>query len=64
MAEPTPPADAPEANPLTTIAIQTLSQAIEMLREDGGEVERQLVEQERKGVDGLVIELAEPTPPR
>jgi hypothetical protein len=30
-----------------------------MLREDGGEVERQLVEQERKGVDGLVIELAD-----
>jgi hypothetical protein len=71
-AEPTPAADVPEANPLTAIAIQTLSQAVEMLREDVGherdradragrqvEVEHQLVEEGRKRVDGLLIELAD-----
>jgi len=70
-AEPTPAAEAPEANPLTSIAIQTLSQAVEMLREDVEherdradraerqvEVERPLVEESRKRVDGLLIELA------
>ena len=71
-AEPTPAADVPEANPLTAIAIQTLSQAVEMLREDVEherdradraerqvEVERPLVEESRKRVDGLLIELAD-----
>ena len=69
---PAPVANGPETDPLTTIAIQTLSQAVEMLREDVEhardradraegqvEVERQLVEQARKRVDGLLIELAE-----
>ena len=70
--EPTSVADGPGADPLTAIAIQTLSQAVEMLREDVQherdradraegqvEVERQLVKQVRKRVDGLLIELAE-----
>ena len=70
--EPTSVADGPGADPLTVIAIQTLSQAVEMLREDVEherdradraerqvEVERQLVEEGRKRVDGLLIELAD-----
>ena len=70
--EPTSVADGPGADPLTVIAIQTLSQAVEMLREDVEherdradraegqvEVERQLVEQGRKRVDELLIELAD-----
>ena len=69
---PTPVANGFETDPLTAIGIQTLSQAVEMLREDVEhvrdradraerqvEVERQLVEQARKRVDGLLIELAE-----
>ena len=57
---------------MNVIAIQTLSQAVEMLREDVEherdradraegqvEVERQLVEQGRKRVDELLIELAD-----
>ena len=69
---PTPVANGFERDPLTAIGIQTLSQAVEMLREDVEhvrdradraerqvEVERQLVEQARKRVDGLLIELAE-----
>jgi hypothetical protein len=69
---PAPVAHGPETDPLTAIAIQTLSHAVEMLREDVEhardradraegrvEVERQLVEQARKRVDGLLIELAE-----
>ena len=57
---------------MTVTAMQTLSQAVEMLREDVEherdradraegqvEVERQLVERARKSVDGLLIELAE-----
>ena len=69
---PTPVANGAETDPLTAIAIQTLSQAVEMLREDVEhardradraerqvEVERQLVEQARNRVDGLLIELAE-----
>ena len=57
---------------MTVIAIQTLSQAVEMLREDVEherdradraegqvEVERQLVEQGRKRPDELLIELAD-----
>ena len=56
---------------MTVTAMQTLSQAVEMLREDveherdradraEGQVEvvRQLVVRARKSVDGLVIELA------
>jgi hypothetical protein len=59
-------------DPLTVIAIKTLSQAVEMLREDVEreryradraerqvEVERQLIEEGRKRVDGLLIELAD-----
>ena len=70
--EPTSVADGPGADPVTVIAIQTLSQAVEMLREDVEhardradraegqvEVERRLVEQARKRVDGLLFELAE-----
>ena len=69
---PTPVANGPETDPLTAIAIQTLSRAVEMLREDVEhardradraegqvEVERLLAEQARKRVDGLLIELAE-----
>ena len=64
---PTPVANGPETDPLTAIAIQTLSQAVEMLREDvehardrADRAERQVVvEQARKRVDGLLIELAE-----
>jgi hypothetical protein len=69
---PTPVANGSETDPLTAIAIQTLSQAVEMLREDiehardradraegQVEVERQLVEQARKRLDGLLIKLAE-----
>jgi hypothetical protein len=70
--EPTSVADGPGGDPLIIIAIQTLSQAVEMLREDVEherdradraerqvEVERQLVEEGRKRVDGLLIELAD-----
>lgn len=69
---PTPVANGPGTDPLTAIAIQTLSQAVEMLREDVEherdradraerqvEVERQQVEEGRKRVDGLLIELAD-----
>jgi len=69
---PTPVANCSETDPLTAIAIQTLSQAVEMLRQDVEhardranraeaqvEVEGQLVEQVRKRVEGLLIELAE-----
>ena len=68
----TPVANGSETDPLTAIAIQTLSQAVEMLRQDVEhardranraeaqvEVEGQLVEQVRKRVEGLLIELAE-----
>ena len=68
--DPSPPDSvSPATDPLTAIAIQTLSQAVEMLREDVEhardradraegqvEVERQLVEQARKRVDRLLIE--------
>ena len=71
--DPTPPDSvSPGTDPLTVIAIETLSQAVEMLREDVErerdradraerqvEVERQLVEEGRKRVDGLLIELAD-----
>jgi len=69
---PTPVVNGPKTDPLTAIAIQTLSQAVEMLREDVEhgrdradraegqvEVERLLAEQATKRVDGLLIELAE-----
>jgi hypothetical protein len=69
---PTPVANGPGTDPLPAIAIQTLSQAVEMLREDVEherdradraerqvEVERQQVEEGRKCVDGLLIELAD-----
>lgn len=69
---PTQVANGPGTDPLTAIAIQTLSQAVEMLREDVEherdradraerqvEVERQQVEEGRKRVDGLLIELAD-----
>ena len=60
------PADAtpekgPETDPLTAIAIQPLSQAVELLREDvereWDRAERQ-AEEGRKRIDALLIELA------
>jgi hypothetical protein len=69
---PMPVANGPGTDPLPAIAIQTLSQAVEMLRDDVEherdradraerqvEVERQPVEEGRKCVDGLLIELAD-----
>ena len=57
-AEPTPAADVPEANPLTAIAIQTLSQAVEMLREDVGH-ERDRADQAERRIDELLHDLAD-----
>ena len=56
--EPTSVADGPGADPLTVIAIQTLSQAVEMLREDVGH-ERDRADQAERRIDELLHDLAD-----
>jgi len=48
----------PETNPLPAIAIQTLSQAVEMLREDVGH-ERDRADQAERRIDELLHDLAD-----
>ena len=65
LTDPTTAAPVTTTDPLTAIAIQTLSQAVEMLREDvererdrADRAERQ-VEEGRNRIDKLLIELAD-----
>ena len=52
------PEKGPETDPLPTIAIQTLSQAVEMLREDVGH-ERDRADQAERRIDELLHDLAD-----